>query len=286
LAISASNEVKPLGKRLVEMGWRMGVVVPPLLRGVAGPLPEAGETTGEFYGKLQEGSPLHGFTFGFTGKPGTHLVICTQTCDIASDNEPVVEAMLVQSVTNPVAFARMRQSSRRFVLDADRGLLAISQVKTFIDKRLLLDLEPQPGCKDQDTQRAFARWVGGRYARGAYPDAFVEGVRRPMFAKLVELRAAGDARMTSLDACRLRAFPPGDELAPPPYDVDLFFVMPDDATEGTSRAAAIRADIASLAPILQGSLDPVVVSHFSWDAQPLDEMSAADFLDTDDLPFE
>lgn len=56
--------------------------------------------------------------------------------------------------------------------------------------------------------------------------------------------------------------------------------------EGTTRAAAIRSDLASLAPILQGNLDPVVVTYFSWAAQPLNQMSAIDFLDTDELPYD
>lgn len=264
----------------------MGVLLPPLLRGVVRPLPEASETIGDFHSKLQKGSPTHGFTYDFTGKVGTHLVICTQTCDIASEDEPIVEAMLVQEIKDPAVFNRLRKSSRRFVLDEDRGLMAVSQVKTFIDKRFLLNLKPEPGCKDQDIQRAFARWVGMRYSRGAHPDDYVEGVRRPLLAKFAELRAAGDPRMGSLDACQLRVFPPEDELAPPPYDVELFFVMPDEALEGSPRAAAIRSDLASLAPIMQGSLDPVAVSYFSWDAQPLSQMSAADLLDTDDLPFD
>jgi hypothetical protein len=280
LDLSESSEQLSLGKRLIAKGWRMGVLAPPLLRGIVGPL--SGESAQSAVVKRQKGSPEHVLSFEYTGKEGTNLVICTQTCDIASDNESVVEAMLVQRIDNANALAKMRLSVRRFVIDEDRRLIASSAVKTLIAKDLLLALEPERGCKDSKTTRDFAAWLGMRYTRGAHPDEYVENVRRPILAKLAELRAARDPRMTSFDHCKVRLFPP-DIDARPPYEVELYFVLPDEAADDAQRAAAIRADLAALAPLLEASVMQGSASTFSWAAEPLRSMSAEDFLSTDDL---
>jgi len=192
--------------------------------------------------------------------------------------------MRVQIVSNHKALEEMSRSKRRFVLDSERGLVVASTIRTQIAKEVLLELTPQPGCKDEDTRRDFAAWLGMRYTRAVHPDAYVEAIRRPLVAKLAELRKAGDHRMLGVDQCRLRVFPPDNENVPPPYEVELYFVMPDAAMEGTDLAARIRSDISEIAPMLRDTLDKTKVKYFEFWTNPLNEMTAQDFLDTDDIP--
>jgi hypothetical protein len=286
LGKSESSDGEP-GPKLIEMGWRMGSLMPPLVRGIvrSSATPPA---NGEFHGRSQDGSPPHVLTYEFSGPPGSFLVVSSQTCDIARavNLEPVVEAMRVQVVTKKSVLDEMRRSERRFVLDADRGFVASAPIKTYVDKAFLLEITPIDGCKDEETRRSFATWLAMRSLRAAHPDEFVSHIRRPLLEKLKDLRLARDVRMVSVDACRLRVFPPDTDDSPPPYEVELYFVLPDSAMVGTEDAARILSDIASVVTELRSALDGRFFSVFSWHANPLNEMTAQDFIDTDEIQTE
>lgn len=285
---SKSARQEQLGQLLVDRGWKQGVLLPALTYAVVcDPGARASEAP---YGSSvalpqRQDVPRHELAVSYTGKASTQLVIVSQTCDISADpsHEWLVEAMMVQVVRNERTLAEARASARRFVLDESRDLVVDARVRTSIDKAYLATLSPSSGAPDVRTERAFARWLARRAMRAAHPDDFVNRVLRPIKDYLKELRRQDGAQAARIDALRPRVFAPYCEAQT--YDCELLFVLPTTADVGTEERRDLESAIAGIASELRRILG-TVCSSLTWTAVRLEELSAADYLDTDEIPTE
>jgi hypothetical protein len=283
---SASARPEHLGKLLIAQGWKQGSLLPALTYGaVCDPDDRATQAP---YGSSvalppRDDVPRHQLSVSFTGKLQSQLVVVSQTCDVGADPkvEWFAEAMAVQIIRDERTLAEARSSVRRFVLDEARGLVVDARVRATIDKAYLATLAPLPGAPDTQNERAFARWLAQRSVRAAHPDDFVNRVLRPIRDHLRDLRKQRDPRAGKVDLTRPRIF--GPNAAAPAYAVELLFVLPTCAEEGTTERRDLTAAIASVVAELETAIAPAC-SRMSWLAVRLEELSAADYLDSDELP--
>ncbi len=134
------------------------------------------------------------------------IVIVSQDCDICASEavEPYVDALpfvpLDPSRANQDAQCRGGRNPRRLVLDTPgRGPMAAEQWHRLrIPKRLVLAHQPQ-GQIAVDDATCLRRWLGRRYTRAAFPDAFNNRLNasRKIRDKLDGLWAGIDAQATS-----------------------------------------------------------------------------------------
>jgi hypothetical protein len=210
----------------------------------------------------------------YSGKPNSKLVVISQTCDILAASEQTITAMRIDVVHNPEHLRRAMRSSRQFVLDEARGLIVDARTLVLVEKELLETLQPEVGAPGRAEERAFARWLARRFARAAHPDAFVDAVRRPLENYLETLYSSGDARASAMQAVEFRVLPPFVDT--PPFDVHLVFVLNDDSPEA---AAFVASSLEDLKRLISGPS----ISSLAMDLVTLRELSAADYLATDEL---
>jgi len=111
------------------------------------------------------------------------LVVASQDCDILAkpEKEPYVE-LLICKEEKPERCARLvgGHSSRWFLLDADKHLVAQAFQRIHIKKEALKQLESEGWSLGGETLERFARWLARRYIRPAFPDEFVEAYQGPV----------------------------------------------------------------------------------------------------------
>lgn len=120
-----------------------------------------------------------GFTSG-----GLHSIVATQTCDLlhpSSRAEPYVE-LLHGQVVDGVVPADNGKSFREFSVALDGNAPSFLRVRlhdrAFVAREdfilRAIPFEKQPSFAEQ---HRFSRWLGERYTRTAYPDAFVYALK-------------------------------------------------------------------------------------------------------------
>jgi hypothetical protein len=189
--------------------------------------------------------------------------------------------MLVQTIRDERTLAEARASVRRFVLDESRGLIVDARVRALIDKAYLATQRPSPGAPNVQTERAFARWLAKRSMRAAHPDDFVNRVLRPIKDLLRELRRQDAALAAKIKMLQPRIFAPDTERSA--YDCELLFILPSTAIAGVEERRELEFAIAGIMPELQRVVAPAC-STVTWTAVRLEELSAADYLDSDEIP--
>ncbi len=277
-----------LGRRLIDAGWDQGVLLPALSWSVV--FHREDPITALARKSLKDPVAAHAAAMAphvlgsGTMSVTDRLVVASQACDIVKslDVEPTVMAMRVFETTKErILKAAARNSSYHFLLDPDRGLVVDARVLTLIEKPLLATLTPAPGAPDADMRRRFARWLARRYNRPALDDTIVKAVVAPILEHLRALQEAGDAVIDVLDELQeVRLVPP---VGPLPYAVRLLFVLPD---RGGARREVIIAELAALVGQMRDWFDPASARLDGWDAAELYEITAGDYMDTDELLLE
>jgi hypothetical protein len=205
-------------------------------------------------------------------------VIASQSCDIVSNpnDEPVILAFRAFTTSKaPVLASAATNSSRFFLLDEQRNLIADAAISVLIEKPLLAELEPEPGVSDELTRERFARWIAHRFTRPALPDDVVAAVVKPILENLRQMQKDQDPEIATLDTFReLRI---ARLAGTPPYNVRLLFVMPENEINDGGKA------LARLVKRMREWLDPRAARITAWDARDLFHISVGDYIRTDKL---
>lgn len=157
------------GRRLYDAGFRQGAVLrSSALKFVYSELTPGGEDLG---------------TKERSVKAKERLVVASQDCDILAkpEQEPYVE-LLICKEEKPERCVRLVEgnSSRWFLLDADKCLVAQAFQRIHVKKEALEQLELEGWSLGGEALERFARWLARRYIRPAFPDEFVEAYQGPV----------------------------------------------------------------------------------------------------------
>lgn len=162
------------------------------------------------------------------------LVLASQDCDIISDEEDAVEALLVRIKNKPKDreyLSRILNSYRQFVLDGDQGFVADARKRFHIAKRILNRGQLDPWEMDEQTRTDFVDWLAGRYDRPPVPQAVFEAISRPVRGVLERIRDEEPEVFAALDQAvrKIRIKLPTNTSTR--LDVGLVFVFNDDIDE-------------------------------------------------------
>lgn len=142
----------------------------------------------------------------FDHDPPEAMIIVSQRCDLvaALDDEPLCEA--IPLLTIPAGAPLPRPNTvRRFLVDADKGLVADQSRRLCFEKTLLPDREATQLLHSREQKQSFRAWCARRPARVPLPDDFNQTVgsalsgalasalgRRPEAEAIFTWRAAQD----------------------------------------------------------------------------------------------
>lgn len=281
-----------LGRRLEAAGWDQGVLLPadpqlgwtvhfhldePTTKLTRGARNEAESE----YRRASSGSavPLlrKGYAHGII-KRKDRWVVASQLCDIVSDpkDEPLVLALRAFTTDNqPMLDSAATNSSRYFLLDPARHLIADIAVMTLIEKPLLARLTPERGAVDHLTKVRFTRWIGHRFTRPALDEDVIAGVVKPILDNLHEMQKNNDPDLSILET--FQEMRVGHLEGPPPYEVRILFVVPiGEPSDGGLALARLIAR-------MHAWLEPRVARITAWDALDLFQVSAGNYLSMDRL---
>lgn len=116
----------------------------------------------------------------------TCVVVVTHDCDLANDNldaEPFVEVIVGRTVANANGNFTWAKAPRTLHYPVERDgaqaqIELVATCKQQIRKGDLAQFEPDPRFRvDGDTLAVLRSWLGVRYNRAAFPDAFVNRMR-------------------------------------------------------------------------------------------------------------
>jgi hypothetical protein len=271
----------PLSRQLREAGWKQGTLLPALAHSVvylpSHPLTGIAKRTKTPAATIRVSGTEHAVATGIMRATDYHVVI-TQTCDIlkSESEEPTVLAMRAYITDNQRILApAAKNSARMFLLDPDRGLVVDGTVLTEIEKPVLAGLTPAPGAPNCVIERRFARWLGQRFSRFAFPDPIVGAIIKPLLDNLRQMQGVGDPDLTALDPVeQIRLAPTGGE---PPYEVSLLFIIPQSGLpDGGIALARLVARVSSW-------FEPNEARLAQWDAAHLYEISVGDYLDYEQI---
>jgi hypothetical protein len=279
-----------LGEHLYNSGWRQGVLLPALPWSVVyrsdDPLNKIAKTAqrqAKQVGVLATAElPLQGIgvASGITRRED-YLVIASQDCDIVrSLNEEPNIVTLRAFITDNSSILRYADSnsSRYFLLDRRRGLVAESSFMSLIEKPVLLNFTPEPGARDGATQERFARWVAHRFDRPAFDDNVVGAVIKPLLDNLSQMQKGNDPDLDALD--NVREVRLAKIVGSPPFDVRLLFIIPEDGLPDGGVA------LARLVVRIRTWFNPLAARLVAWDARHLYEVTVGDYLDTQQIYLE
>jgi hypothetical protein len=250
-----------VGKRLYDAGWKQGAI----LRSTA--LKFA-------YSKLAPDG--EGIELGERSvKNKECLVIASQDCDILSESEDYIE-VIVCTKESAKFCARLVEgnSSRWFLVDADKRLVAQAPYRVHLKKEALETFEPEDWSLNGEDLERFARWLARRYIRPAYPNEFVEIFQSP-FDEVFE--NAPDNVVTDFTRVVREIRISKSSIQGPPYSIDfVLLTLREDVTEQEADA------IGFVQESLSNTFDPLPqIDSVAFNTRTLEEMSAAEYFATD-----
>ena len=225
MTVDQPREV-PIGERLLALGWHQGTVFAAPTLAVA--YHEAG---------TEDGRPI---LTSRSPKNRERFVVISQDCDIKSDQEPYIEALLC-TVANEAFIRRLldAKSARYFAVDEARRLMAQAKYRVSLQKGLLLSLEPEPWPSSAERRARFITWLGRRYDRPALPDDIVENLQQPLERVLVRLKDEQPETLMLFSGAvhEVRISPPW--TAEPPYHMQLVIMIRSDGLSAGEADALI-----------------------------------------------
>lgn len=233
--------------------------------------------------------PVPGSALHASLELGEHgFVIASQDCDVvlSADQEPTVDVLpfaCLESVPNDLRFGK---NPRQFALECANGAFVqvdIRRRQTVMKPTLAegLGAEQSFGVLSADERRRFARWLGRRYTRDAFPDTFNDRLKakRVAFEKLV--KSASSKPITSV----LILLSPADEELADDEEYEVFLwctcseeshatpAIQQEAREFTDKYAALLKECdgislleAALKPHSQVTMDDLLIMRrFEYD---------------------
>jgi hypothetical protein len=173
----------------------------------------------------------------------THAVIISQDCDIATlpGKEPEAECVLARPVATPnPSFVSGKNPRVLHIQLADESFLEIDlRHRRGIAKEKLLEAQRSSLTLKSADVRLLSKWLGKRYSRPAFPDAFNRRLdkQQQRLSKLSKNEAALDisALFVSLDHDFTEELP--DET---PYRVIVWIACPVEAYEDPKRRGSVE----------------------------------------------
>ena len=194
-------------------------------------------------------------TFEATGrnvKSREQLVVATQDCDIVSENEPYIEAIVCKPESSAFCDKISDNSARYFAVDPANCLVAKASLRIHIDKGALSMLTPKAWPASAERRERFASWLARRYDRPPFPDVLVKAFVNPLQQVLewMDDSVHGAALHRVTKEWRLSA-PTSDD---PPFDVGLLLLL------DTNSLSEVEADaLGIIEEQLRSVLDPAVI---------------------------
>ena len=268
------SDGRPLGEQLLALGWKQGCLLP-----VTAPVVFVERVAGSPPRWEQRSRPIEG-----------SLVLATQTCDLKKQvsEEPTVEFLRAFWTANPrITVPAGRNSVRHFLLRERRGergtegLVAEASNRVLVEKRSLLEFQPEGGCDSARCESRFRRWLGRRYDRPAVPDAIVAAVQKPVVDAL--RGTAEDAEVWSLLSGAQEVLFDTEQVTPP-FKVTLLFVR---AEPGSGMTPVSESDAEKLAAWFTGVLAGVGEAEVDkWEAADTSDISVRDYVTFIALPLD
>jgi hypothetical protein len=282
---------KLLGKQLYATGWRQGTLLSALpwsvIYAVNDPLTRIAkvakrQANNNNRHKVEAISTEIALPFFEVASGITHaedyLVIISQDCDIAKDPNaiPTVFAMRAFLTENKhILQPAGGNSTQYFLFDQRRGLVADSTIVVPIEKPVLSNFTPQIGVPDEHTGRMFAKWVAHCFNRPAFPDEVVHAVIKPILDNVRTMQENGDPELEVLTLVKeVRVV---RLIGDPPYEVRLIFIISEDGLPDHGLA------LARFVNRMREWFDPLEAKLVAWDASHLYEISAGDYMDTQQI---
>lgn len=166
------------------------------------------------------------------------LVVISHACDITSDEEKYIEALICKR-HDPDAnvLGRWDQNSPRyFIVDPNEAWVADASHRVKIDKTALSSLNHYGCAMDEHRQYRFVEWLTRRYDRPTVPDHIYERFHTPVYAALNELAETGAAKWrafnTAVNEIRVRL--PQETI--PPYTIGVVYLTSSVLTEFQAEA--------------------------------------------------
>lgn len=215
---------------------------------------------------------------------GDGVVVLTQTCDIVrtSGDRPFVVASPLIRLPDLAATEARRGMRPRFVHVPGVGEDAFADLDLMIcmEKSVLTDCQQLPGCTTDDERRRFARLVGRKFSRVAFPDDLAVSLWR-MVARVKEKHEKasmeGEA-LAALSEIRVTGTPSWSAAA-----INVFLTF---APRSRAEAEAVcpEAEWDSLVDRWLALCEPngAIVS-IDGAMVPLEELTALEYLDSDQL---
>ena len=223
---------------LIADGWQQGALLP--TAGLSHP----------YIGVAKDGT-IAAVAPNLKGKDS--LVIATQDCDIISNQEDHIEALVCKTVGAETLARVGTRSARRFVIDNDNRLVAFNYQRLQLHKDVLARLVSQPWPGDSLRFRRFVDWLARRYDKPALPDLLVQHFVNPLNAVPTESQGTplGEALNRLVQECRINA----DIGEDPPYRVQLLVLLDVDRL---SRADTEALDM--LEDSIRARMDPAQIN--------------------------
>lgn len=180
------------------------------------------------------------------------LIVISQSCDIASDDEHDVEVHVARAIAAVDGNNTHRKNPRTLDLDTEiagvRRLLRISQAeRRRVPRKRLAKAEPA-GVLPEPHVQMLARWTAARYTRPALPDAFNER-RRAARERVAKAAKRGGVDVSGVYvALNSELELPDDE----PYEIFVLGTVPHDVAVDPRRWKTACAAVNEIVEALRG----------------------------------
>jgi hypothetical protein len=199
----------PHRSKLIELGWQQGILFAP--------------NTDERLTKSAHYSiPAEAL-----------LLVVSQTCDLVQgdmEREPFFEVLCLYPLDRELRGdcadgknSRELEFTCQLQGHAAQHWLAYPFKRHLVDRRMLLDHEPQSFLENTHTLTMILNWLARRYTRTAFPEDFVEQINQPKRRKAISKKFSQLNPYISNVYIRLDPFQEisGDEV----YEVELILLM-------------------------------------------------------------
>lgn len=218
----------------------------------------------------------------------THAVVVSQDCDIVANAviEPCVDLLPASVTTYFEGDLLYGKNPRRLCLELESGQFAIVDIRhrQTVEKVSVADIVPLPTPVVATHRRILAKWLGKRYTRPAFPDAF-NGRLETQKKKLAQLSKREDGKLVTGIYMMLNI---ENELSSSEsYEVTIWFAcrteVADDLKE---RVEAYATDFVAAMRACQGIeiIEHEVRAEFDISLEDLRSMKRFDFDFRSDAP--
>lgn len=224
------------GTKLRALGWHQGALI-----------------------EIPHGSPVSKFVPEGTA----YALVASQDCDVVAhpNTESHVDLLPARVVDESNGALQHGKHPRRLCLQLADGRFATVDVRqrVTISKEAVTDLAPlHPSAPQPDQRRLLARWLGKRYTRHAFPDAFNERLR----AQHSKLERLSKKQQSALVTAIFLILNSEEELVDGvDYEVVMWFACRRGVAEDSTKRPSLEAYAKSFADAVHSCDGIKVVEH-------------------------